>query len=1102
MGWREELLVALRSWRALEDAGANVPSWRRVGGAIRGRRPGEFVVDIRGSQLSMEQLQAESLRLGESDRTTAGNGHSVMEVTEQGGAIRVHVAEFADPVEPTLWLYQQPPTFLIDSLIDGIAGITDERLAGSLARGELGGELAPVSPADEVLLPAQQHAYRACSGRGLWMVWGPPGTGKTSVLTRAIIDLMAVGRRILLVSATNIAVDNVVVKVAPAVRGTPGQVVRVGTPHLKEVAADNAVCLPLLVRARLDDIERQRTHVAAELTAIAERDIRRKALADALVDFDFARYRRAQKRLQVPELSPEVLSVRIDNVTCRHTDAAAAAQAAEAAAAQASRQDSAVSADRARWRDIDAHRLEKERLEAELSSYDIEVARRSTALAKAEEQLRKLENGTAWARFRDRKARSDADAEVAALRRDLAAAVAAQASVAEPAGLRIGFLDKEIERITAFTEVGRAEINRFAREHQAAESLRRKRTALLQQTSEELHTLSNELELTKAAEEEVLSAVRRGFPAKYAEHELLSSSAEADSRNADVLRKQHQELEEQYRALAQDAQGKIIRSARLVATTLARFRTTPAAVEGPYDVVLVDEVGAGALPDVLTAVAAAGRTAVLLGDFMQLGPVVPQALRSTDRSDMRRWLCTEVFDHCGIDTARAAQDNPGCITLDVQHRFGPTVMELANRIAYDGILKAGPGIEARTATTNVGDAEIVLVDTDGLTDLGHIYRAGRAKGWWPAGVLLARAIAEMHVEDGTTIGVVTPYTLQVDATLEAMREVEIGGAMIAEVGTAHRFQGREFGVVIFDLVESADGEGMWMARAGRGARGGQFARDGLRLFNVAVTRVQQRIYLIGSLSRIERASRDTALGELAVMLEGRKVRRLAATDLIAPFASPDRLGPVGSRLAEVLSRHVEVSDIQDEITFYETFAGHLEAARESIWIWSPWTANRLRTLLPVLADAAARGVRIVVFVRDPDDKIQTKFQDLVDELAAVVDSIVCVHEMHQKIIVIDDRLVMLGSLNVLSQSSTREVMLTMRGSHFAKKILSAQHAGVFSRPPRCGGCRKREVDLKRRRNGNWYWRCRNRACPARKGNRAWVQDLKIGETVTAGRGRR
>ena len=79
-------------------------------------------------------------------------------------------------------------------------------------------------------------------------------------------------------------------------------------------------------------------------------------------------------------------------------------------------------------------------------------------------------------------------------------------------------------------------------------------------------------------------------------------------------------------------------------------------------------------------------------------------------------------------------------------------------------------------------------------------------------------------------------------------------------------------------------------------------------------------------------------------------------------------------------------DIHDERSFYDVFAEHLNSARHSIWIWAPWTATRVRSLLPVLADAASRGVKITVFVRDPKDKLQGKqqFQRFVSDLPAVM----------------------------------------------------------------------------------------------------------------------
>ncbi|MFI6903532.1 AAA domain-containing protein [Nonomuraea sp. NPDC050394] len=61
-------------------------------------------------------------------------------------------------------------------------------------------------------------------------VWGPPGTGKTLVLTRAIGDLIAAGKRILLVSATNIAVGNALLGILREHRHPSGTIVRVGSP--------------------------------------------------------------------------------------------------------------------------------------------------------------------------------------------------------------------------------------------------------------------------------------------------------------------------------------------------------------------------------------------------------------------------------------------------------------------------------------------------------------------------------------------------------------------------------------------------------------------------------------------------------------------------------------------------------------------------------------------------------------------------------------------------------------------------------------------------------------------------------------------------------
>jgi superfamily I DNA/RNA helicase len=69
-------------------------------------------------------------------------------------------------------------------------------------------------------------------------VWGPPGTGKTEVIALALQRLLEKGRSVLLVSGTNVAVDNALQRVVGAVQPPPRRLVRVGTPQIADIAED------------------------------------------------------------------------------------------------------------------------------------------------------------------------------------------------------------------------------------------------------------------------------------------------------------------------------------------------------------------------------------------------------------------------------------------------------------------------------------------------------------------------------------------------------------------------------------------------------------------------------------------------------------------------------------------------------------------------------------------------------------------------------------------------------------------------------------------------------------------------------------------------
>jgi len=81
--------------------------------------------------------------------------------------------------------------------------------------------------------PNQHKAIESSINDFLSIIWGPPGTGKTRTIANAIESHLNLGRKILLLSHSNNAVDQALLKVACQVKNTfykDGLLVRLGTP--------------------------------------------------------------------------------------------------------------------------------------------------------------------------------------------------------------------------------------------------------------------------------------------------------------------------------------------------------------------------------------------------------------------------------------------------------------------------------------------------------------------------------------------------------------------------------------------------------------------------------------------------------------------------------------------------------------------------------------------------------------------------------------------------------------------------------------------------------------------------------------------------------
>ena len=96
---------------------------------------------------------------------------------------------------------------------------------------------------DDVLLnPEQRDAVARCQASEIIYIWGPPGTGKTTLLARMIETYYRCGFSILLVSNTNVAVDTALEQIAKKLRTDvgfqEGAVLRQGTIVKPELERD------------------------------------------------------------------------------------------------------------------------------------------------------------------------------------------------------------------------------------------------------------------------------------------------------------------------------------------------------------------------------------------------------------------------------------------------------------------------------------------------------------------------------------------------------------------------------------------------------------------------------------------------------------------------------------------------------------------------------------------------------------------------------------------------------------------------------------------------------------------------------------------------
>jgi hypothetical protein len=970
--------------------------------------------------------QAESISEGTLQRKRGDQEivYDVLEVLVDGEVVRVRASITAPQARLELHVPAVNQRRILTGLADGLKTVRANPLhrnfeARTLSPIPLRPDLASIHGGSQLNTP-QKWGAAACCSPGLQLMWGPPGTGKTHVIAASIAHLAGSGKRVLLVSSTNIAVDTAMHQAVKIMQAPPGAAVRLGTIYLPQLATDERVNLERLTEARQAALHRRLNELKTELDTLADPGERLAETRSQLKNFDAAAYQGAVQRIQ-------------DR-------------------AEFDRQNSALPGAQA---DHDGAKLEV----AHLWHLRWAVARRDAAeresqiresLALVTAELQELEGQSWWGRTRRHneieRLRTTRSSVIDELTR-AAAYVRQVEDAAQQAGVVRTLAGEWDAAGVDYAE--RVATERVVSTGATVTAIRDKLDQLAAQG------LSQPADRTLVTDQRPLWELHETIP-------TLENQAEQAKIRVIRVTQQYEQVQKQITQEKREVQQEIVAAARLVGTTLTQIALRPWITEEQFDHVIIDEAAAAQFPHVVHAVGRARIGATLVGDYLQNGPIVSDSFLKQE-DEIRACFKKDSFDHFEATRPGEAKNIPGCVVLTEQFRFGQALTELANRVAYDNWLTCA-GSEA---------GEIVVITVDGLPEQLRTIDHSEAPvaGWWPIGALLARSLGEYH-QGGTAtdaFGVVVPYRQQQIATEAALDDA----GLRVPVGTAHAFQGRQFDTVLADLVE--DGTG-WIAQANR--QGGDWPFDGLRLFNVAATRPRHRLYVLATRKAVDgskqgplRALKEMVLDGTARMIDAGTL--LGLSDVEAPVE-----GTPEADLLAALDPYVRVIGIHDEDATVHEVIGLIDRAEDEVWCWSAWIGKHATGIADALERAHRRGVKVHLIAR-PAHEVTDKSKASLLSLHERLPHVVFMRRMHQKIVVADQRISILGSMNVLSHGQTssnryRDVMVTMDGKKFTQRLLAHENAAELARRRICPACKEplRECGLiGANKDRRWAWIC-------------------------------
>lgn len=134
-----------------------------------------------------------------------------------------------------------------------------------------------------------------------------------------------------------------------------------------------------------------------------------------------------------------------------------------------------------------------------------------------------------------------------------------------------------------------------------------------------------------------------------------------------------------------------------------------------------------------------------------------------------------------------------------------------------------------------------------------------------------------------------------------------------------------------------------------------------------------------------------------------------------------------------LSYELLKSSLFDESNFYKAFLNDLNSCKVEVIIESPFvTLERVGMLRSTFASLLKKGVKIYIFTRDPkehDAGLEYQSEEAIRSFETLgVQVLICAGNHHRKLAILDRKVLWEGSLNILSQKRSREIMRRINSS--------------------------------------------------------------------------